>query len=807
MKRFICHLICCTILIFNCSTLQAATDSISREERMSALFDRVKNIPLLESALDFDYGDVKLTTDSIPESTDLMEKYVTGIVLFFEQDYDQFNDIIIDAHKTYTDLNHRLAENSMLHCMELFCDALICITHNNLNAALYYMVTCDQFLVKHDPNSLFRAQTMPYIADFNYSMGNIENGNAWMNATWEFLEEKNLTQSLLALNFLITYAGRKAIEGDHATVDLLYNNIFDILKKLQADDFIVKDMKASYMMLLQESGRFDELFDYAANLEPELNKNEVRDVEILLLCNVLNVLHAVLYNDDLQEAEAYIQDIEDLCRWLFTNQMPKLPNEFRVTYWENQIRAYLDILPKFSQLFDSSNFREMLYNIQLLTNGTLLSSNCSFEDIAKKTKNPTLRDMYAKFNNNRIELDRLKNVFGQEAYDEKVSLAAEQLSLENAMLKEINKEGSILDWSYLNFASIQQSLGKRDIAIEFLATDVISSEDDIPIYYAMVIGKSLNPKLIPLFNEESLVNMDSPEVIYNSVWEPILGDDEIKSLNVKNVYFSPSAKLCNIPIENSLFLHPKKCNAYRMSSTRYVVSSQRKKMNKKASLFGGMWYNLDTPPSISGEDYSGLYDYLPHTLSEIRNVDAILNKWECDVKEGALATESNFKALSGNSPNVLLVATHGIFSDEKGDASIGMSRTGLLMSGAENAYYKDLQKGEEDGFLYASEIEDLNLSDTDLVILSGCRTGLGSISGEGVYGLQRGFKRAGANTIIMSLNDVRDDAAEQFVTYFFERFAKTNDKYKSFDYSLEKIRKLYPDFNVWGSFVMIDGNS
>lgn len=95
MKRFICHLICCTILIFNCSTLQAATDSISREERMSALFDRVKNIPLLESALDFDYGDVKLTTDSIPESTDLMEKYVTGIVLFFEQDYDQFNDIII----------------------------------------------------------------------------------------------------------------------------------------------------------------------------------------------------------------------------------------------------------------------------------------------------------------------------------------------------------------------------------------------------------------------------------------------------------------------------------------------------------------------------------------------------------------------------------------------------------------------------------------------------------------------------------------------------------------------------------------
>lgn len=782
-------------------------DSISQEERYSTILERMKNIPMLNAVSKYDFGDIKMLIDSIPEANQLLELYLNSIIALYEHDDDKFNDNIIAANKNYVDLADRLAENSVIHFMWLYCNALICITHNNMNAGLYYMLMCDQFLAKHDPYSIFRLQTMPSIAEFNYSIGNVENGNSWMSATWDFLEEKKLTKSLFATNFLLTYAERKAIEGDNVTVDFLYDNIFDILKELQADDFLVKDMKASYMALLLQSDRYDELLEYASTFEPELNKYEVRDAEILLFCKVLDVLCAVFNNENMQEAEAYLHELDDLSRWLFTNQMPKLPNEFRVTYWENQIRTYLDILPKFSQLLDSPNFRKMVYNIQLLTNGALLSSNCSFEDIAKKTKNPTLRDMYAKFNRNRIELDQLKNAFGHEAYTEKRLLAAEQLSLENDMLKEIKKEGSILDWSYYNVESVQQSLGNRDIAIEFFVSDAISEETDGPVYCAMVIGHAMEPKMIPLFSEEAITTLVSPETIYNNSWKIILEDEEIQSLKVKNIYFSPSAKLCNIPIENCLYLHPKKCKAYRMSSTRYVVSSQKKNLNRRASLFGGMWYNLDTPPSISGEDYEGLYEYLPHTLSEVRNVDSILSKWECDVKEGALATESNFKTLSGHSPNVLLVATHGIFSDEKGDDDIGMSRTGLLMSGAENAYYKDLQKGEEDGFLFASEIEDLNLSDTDLVVLSGCRTGLGSISGEGVYGLQRGFKRAGVNTIIMSLNDVRDDAAEQFVTYFFESFAKTNDKYKSFDYSIDKIRKLYPDFSVWGSFVMIDGNS
>ena len=66
-----------------------------------------------------------------------------------------------------------------------------------------------------------------------------------------------------------------------------------------------------------------------------------------------------------------------------------------------------------------------------------------------------------------------------------------------------------------------------------------------------------------------------------------------------------------------------------------------------------------------------------------------------------------------------------------------------------------------------------------MVVLSACQTGLGEISGDGVFGLQRGFKKAGANTLLMSLWKVDDKATQMLMTQFYANLTSGKSKFES----------------------------
>jgi len=309
--------------------------------------------------------------------------------------------------------------------------------------------------------------------------------------------------------------------------------------------------------------------------------------------------------------------------------------------------------------------------------------------------------------------------------------------------------------------------------------------------------------------------------LYALLWKPL----EKELAGVNTIYYSPSGllhrlNLAAIPIGLDSVLGDR-YHLVELGSTRQLVTPATvQPAANDAVLFGGIAYDAD-PTAMSqanaafdsisivsrGElsfSYTdstlrvGTWSALPFTDREVSSVDKTLKTagFQSETRRGFAATEEAFKAIGAGgktSPRVLHLATHGFFFPDPKTTSARfetsptfaadepvfklsdhpMIRSGLLLAGSNHAWAtgKPLHPGMEDGILTAYEISQMNLSNTELVVLSACETGLGDISGnEGVYGLQRAFKIAGAKYLIMSLWKVDDQATMKFMEVFYRKW-------------------------------------
>jgi tetratricopeptide (TPR) repeat protein len=182
------------------------------------------------------------------------------------------------------------------------------------------------------------------------------------------------------------------------------------------------------------------------------------------------------------------------------------------------------------------------------------------------------------------------------------------------------------------------------------------------------------------------------------------------------------------------------------------------------------------------------------------------------------------------SPRILHLATHGFFlEDQKHEpegragllSAFGLGggadrlsgplpenpllRSGLALAGANTWLRRGTPPPEaEDGLLTAEDVSGLDLTDTELAVLSACDTGLGEVrTGEGVFGLQRAFILAGVKTLVMSLWQVPDEATRELMTAFYTRLLAGAGRADALREAQQAVRKKYPDPHYWGAFVCL----
>lgn len=477
-----------------------------------------------------------------------------------------------------------------------------------------------------------------------------------------------------------------------------------------------------------------------------------------------------------------------------------------------------------SRFLGDADIEQLAYNCALqYKNFSLMTENLLLKMVKQENDKET-SDIYTKIVQLKQQLDIASKERGQVISDSIKTL--NELLMLNL---DFSTYGNILnaDWH-----EIQEKLSSDAVAIEFL---VVKNKQGDAEYFANILKKNDVPKCIKLCREReltSIVTAYTTSQAYNLIWQPI-----ISHLNgINKIYFSPTGVLHKIAIEylpdNNKQLVNRKYKIFRLSSTRELAIHNNKKKSKEAVIYGGIDYNsLEQTREgdntleediVNNDQLREGMAYLPQTLVEMENIEEVLSPTiKVDTISGRTATEESFKQLSGRDIQVLHLSTHGFYVPKYRRSVFtritlnsfnsldeqSLSRSGLLMAGANKAIRLKKISGE-DGILTSKEIARLDLSGVELVTLSACETALGDLSGEGVFGLQRGFKKAGVNTMIMSLWRVDDTATSILMTTFYGLLSKGMSVNDAFAQSQHQLMTLdngkYNDPRYWAAFIVID---
>jgi CHAT domain-containing protein/uncharacterized protein HemY len=558
--------------------------------------------------------------------------------------------------------------------------------------------------------------------------------------------------------------------------------------------------------------------------------------------------------NNLPEAEKYAMEVLRICNKGILVNFPIMSEKEQESYFNTLLPDFM-AFNTLALLSKEKNpaITEMVYNSAVRNKGLLLKSSSATRNAILNSKDTALIAKY-------LDWVVVKKQIAKLYSDGKDATELEERSnlLEKELVKNSQVFSSFDKAQKITWKNVQESLKKEEAAIEFVHFDINDKKTDIQqiVYCALVVKPgSKYPEMVRLCTGKDLeivmgktketgygyikslygTNNNANTQLYEMIWAPL----EKHLSGCKSVYISPSGLLHKI----SFAALCKSKNVYLCDNYKINVQTSTGKVafpenfvfdeNISVAIFGGV--NYENEKALSDSNSFLTWNYLPGTLTEASSIYSTLQKNKISTKlyKDKQATEAEFKSISTTN-SILHIATHGFFfpdledeeqsaetDDTKNEvASRGVEygfgvwsfvanknplmRSGLVFAGANGVWNQTEQSEDEDGVLTAQEVANLDMRQTGLVVLSACETGLGDIKGsEGVYGLQRSFKMAGAKFIIMSLWQVPDAETEEFMSIFYKKLVAVKNVKKAFSDSQMAMRKEYDPF-FWAPFVLIE---
>ncbi len=491
----------------------------------------------------------------------------------------------------------------------------------------------------------------------------------------------------------------------------------------------------------------------------------------------------------------------DFMRRRLHDDFATMSEGMRAEYIAHMSELFNDIY-NFAETDRGKDAAAMVYDACLASKSMLMAYSRSVSKLVRKLGDPALTATHSRLTDMRRRLVALEQ--GGD-YAAATPLRTEVDALERTLLKDLAQKADIGSFMAVSHDDVKQKLDKKSTAVEFYSfTDNLYGKPGVRERMVAIRGGK-NPEIFTLNYPAGAVNINEQwrlTGLYKQVWEKLVKGYK----KGHTIYFAPTGRWNGIPLEylptgsgegiNDVF------NMVRVSTTRELPQTALADVSSPV-LFGGLDYNLSADEAADirsdlrasgfrGALPSGLWAKLPGTAQEVGMIDDALTAAAVDhtLISGEEGIEESFKSLSGGRHGIIHVATHGYFMPSQGDAPAmsqaavldePLATPGLVLPGP-NRFLVEGHDGRDldDGHLTAREIALLDLSETDLVVMSACETGAGKYTPEGVLGLQRGFKLAGVNTLVMSLWKVNDAAAATMMSEFYKNMLSGMDKRSAF---------------------------